>query len=65
MNMTVFSGTDVSANQQADPEELGDTEIFQMEYNKAGDNWAFRASTNKYWALQASTSTIQATSQDK
>ena len=46
-----FPGVDVSANQQ---EEVGDTEIFQLEY-KADDTWAFRTSKdNLCWSLETS-----------
>lgn len=60
-SVSVKQGVDVSANQTAVAEEIENTEIFQMEYNKATDTWAFRASTNKYWSLQTATGTVQAT----
>lgn len=47
--VSVKQGVDVSANQ----EEVEDTEIFQLEYNKLSDNWVFRTCTNKCWSLQA------------
>ena len=41
----------MSANQQ---EEVGDTEIFQLEY-KSDDTWAFRTSKdNLCWSLETS-----------
>ena len=49
IKLLYFSGVDVSANQ----EEVEDTEIFQLEYNKLSDNWVFRTCTNKCWSLQA------------
>lgn len=49
----------MSANQAT--EEIEDTEIFQMEYDKATESWALRTSTNKYWELQTNTGTVQAT----
>lgn len=57
--MFYFLGVDVSANQSV--EEIEDTEIFQMEYDKAIEAWALRTSTNKYWNLQTNTATVQAT----
>ncbi|XP_045213435.2 fascin-like [Mercenaria mercenaria] len=57
-SVSVKQGLDVTANQPK--EEIGETEIFQMKYNKASDTWAFRASTEKYWALQDDTGTVQA-----
>lgn len=52
----------MSANQPLD--EIEDTEIFQMEFNKASGTWAFRASTktgSKYWELQTGSGTVQVT----
>ena len=57
--LCMLSGVDVSANQATD--EIEDTEIFQMEFDKATETWALRASTNKYWCLQTNTGTVQAT----
>ncbi|WAQ97441.1 SING-like protein [Mya arenaria] len=56
-SVSVKQGVDVSANQPA--EEIEDTEIFQIEHNRASDTWALLASTNKYWSLQ-SAGTVQA-----
>lgn len=47
--VSVKQGVDVSANQ----DEVEDTEIFQLEYNKPSDNWAFRTCKNICWNLQA------------
>ncbi|KAK6170073.1 hypothetical protein SNE40_018553 [Patella caerulea] len=48
--VSIKQGQDVSANQE---EEEGETEIFQMEYVKESDMWAFRTCSNKYWSYES------------
>ena len=55
------SGVDVSANQAVD--EIEDTEIFQMEFNKTSGSWALRTAKNKYWHL-SDAGTVKAASQE-
>lgn len=48
--VSVKQGVDVSANQESgEQNKLGDTEIFQLEYNKPSDTWAFRTCKNNCW----------------
>ncbi|KAL4239704.1 Fascin [Mactra antiquata] len=52
-SVSIRQGVDVSANQN--PDEIEDSEIFQMEFNKYKETWAFLGkinNTNKYWSLQ-------------
>lgn len=62
-SVSVKQGVDVSANQPTSSEEIEDTEIFQLEFNKVSETWALRASTGKYWSLQSSC-TVQALSSE-
>lgn len=57
-SVSVKQGQDVTANQPL--EEIEDTEIFQMEYNKESNTWAFRACNGKYWSLQEGPGTVEA-----
>lgn len=52
--VSVKQGVDVSANQDPDEEgQVGETEIFQLEYNKPSDTWVFRTCKNECWLLQS------------
>lgn len=65
MTVPLIAGVDVAANQSADIADIGDTEIFQMEYSKDHGKWAFRDKNNRYWNLQSPPiGTVQSSKQE-
>ena len=60
----MFLGVDVSANPANQEEEETEKETFQLEYDAARGTWSIKTTEDKYWAVDAASSGIEAKSKE-